>query len=96
MLFLHSCKYRTISPFQLTPEDSSMIEDFQKDESEAREIARKMNVVCTKDKDKEKEKEKEREEEEKDKDDQRNHEKFNFNQKIQLCIALLKVSDNRK
>ncbi|XP_071535376.1 THO complex subunit 2 isoform X1 [Panulirus ornatus] len=75
----------------LTPEDSSMVEDFQREESEAKEIARKMNVVCTKDKDKEKEKEKEREEEEKDKEDQRNHEKFNFNQKIQLCIALLKV-----
>ncbi|KAG7167870.1 THO complex subunit 2-like [Homarus americanus] len=75
----------------LTPEDSSMTEDYHKEENEAREIARKVHVVSTKDKDKEKEKEKEKEEEEKDKDDQRNHEKYKSNQKIQLCIALLKV-----
>lgn len=60
---------------------------------EAKEVARKLNVISTKDKDKEKEKEKERDEEEKERDDLRNHEKYNGNQKIQLCIALIQVSE---
>ncbi|XP_042869618.1 THO complex subunit 2-like [Penaeus japonicus] len=75
----------------LTPEDSSMIECHLKEESEAKEIVRKLNVISTKDKDKEKEKEQERQEEESVKEDFKNQEVYLSNQKIQLCIALIEV-----
>ncbi|KAK3866040.1 hypothetical protein Pcinc_028398 [Petrolisthes cinctipes] len=77
----------------LSPEDTPMIEEYQSDENEAKEASRRFYVISTKDKDKEKEKEKEREEEEKERerDDPTNWEKYQSNQKIQLCIALLKV-----
>ncbi|XP_050689638.1 THO complex subunit 2-like isoform X2 [Eriocheir sinensis] len=76
----------------LTPDDASMIEEYQKEEFDANEMARLINVVSTKDKDKEKEKEKEEEEKER-LEQQRNPEKYLNNQKIQLCIALLQVGD---
>lgn len=75
---------------QLTPDDASMIEEYQKEEFDANEMARLINVVSTKDKDKEKEKEEEREEKER-LEQQRNPERYLNNQKIQLCIALLQV-----
>ncbi|XP_063606637.1 THO complex subunit 2-like [Penaeus indicus] len=75
----------------LTPEDSSMIECHLKEESEAKEIVRKLNVISTKDKDKDKEKEQERQEEEGLKEDFKNQEVYLSNQKIQLCIALIEV-----
>lgn len=67
-----------------------MIEEYQKEEFDANEMARLINVVSTKDKDKEKEKEEEREEKER-LEQQRNPERYLGNQKIQLCIALLQV-----
>ncbi|XP_064083683.1 THO complex subunit 2-like isoform X2 [Macrobrachium nipponense] len=74
----------------LTPEDSSMIEDYQREESEAKEIAMKIHIVSTKDKDKDN-KDKEREDDEREREEMRNMEKFYTNQKVQLCIALLEV-----
>ncbi|XP_063849502.1 THO complex subunit 2-like isoform X3 [Scylla paramamosain] len=76
----------------LTPEDSSMAEEHQREEAEATEMAHRVNIVSTKDKDKEKEKEKEDEERERQ-EQQRNPERYLNNQKIQLCIALLQVGD---
>lgn len=69
-----------------------MIECHLKEESEAKEIVRKLNVISTKDKDKDKEKEQERQEEEGLKEDFKNQEVYLSNQKIQLCIALIEVS----
>ncbi|XP_068227072.1 THO complex subunit 2 isoform X2 [Palaemon carinicauda] len=74
----------------LTPEDSSMIEDYQREESEARDIAMKVHVVSTKDKEKDN-KEKEKEDDEREREELRNMEKYYTNQKVQLCIALLEV-----
>lgn len=86
---VHSLSSPTL---QLTPEDSSMIECHLKEENEAKEIVRKLNVISTKDKDKDKEKEQERQEEESLKEDFKNQEVYLSNQKIQLCIALIEVS----
>lgn len=73
-----------------------MIDEYHSEENEAKEASRKFYVISTKDKDKEKDKEKEREEEEKEREreDPDNWEKYQSNQKIQLCVALLKVSMN--
>ena len=61
-------------------------------EEDAQEYARKATVISTKDKDKDKEKKEEKDEELKEKellDDGR----YNTNQKIQFCVALLEVSN---
>lgn len=61
-------------------------------EKAAQEYARKANVISTKDKDKDKEKKEEREEELKEReccDDGR----YNSNQKVHFCIALLEIGD---
>lgn len=68
-----------------------MIEEYQKEETEAKEMALNVNIVSTKDKDKEKDKEKEEEERDRQ-EQQRNPERYLDNQKIQLCVALLQVS----
>ncbi|RXG69215.1 THO complex subunit 2 [Armadillidium vulgare] len=82
-------------PFQLTPEDSSMIEAFKKEMESAKDFAQKANVVSTKDKDTENDKDKnrEKEEEEREKNEQKSNIKYNTNQKIQLCIAFLEVGN---
>ncbi|XP_076041102.1 THO complex subunit 2-like protein isoform X4 [Oratosquilla oratoria] len=76
----------------LTPEDVSMIQDHQRDDSEAKEMARKADVISTKDKEKDKESNM-RDKDEEEKDKQRIIEKFISNQKLQLCVTLLEVGD---
>ncbi|KAK7065579.1 THO complex subunit 2, partial [Halocaridina rubra] len=73
----------------LTPEDSSMIDDYHREETDAKDIVARINIVSTKDKDKDKDKEKEREDDERERDELRNFEKYSSNQKVQLCVALL-------
>lgn len=75
----------------LTPDDVVMIDEHSKEEQDAKDFAKKANVVSTKDKDTDKEKQKEKEEEEKEQKDSRDFGQYNSNQKVQLCIALLEV-----
>lgn len=67
-----------------------MIDDYKKDMNSAREFAQQATVISTKDKDTDKDEKKE-EEEEKERNEPKNHLKYNKNQKIQLCIAMLEV-----
>ena len=75
---------------QLTPDDKDMVEEHKLSEEAAQEYARKANVISTKDKDKDKEKKEEKDEEQKEKD-MLSDKKYNDNQKVQLCVALLEV-----
>uniref|UniRef100_A0A1B6BZM5 THO complex subunit 2 n=4 Tax=Clastoptera arizonana TaxID=38151 RepID=A0A1B6BZM5_9HEMI len=67
----------------LSPDDKFIVKDWEKEINDAKEFVRKLNVVSTK------EKEKEDQPEEKEED----FEKYERNQKFNLCEALLTIGD---